>query len=137
MNAEQNNPVPRVLIADASRSNRVMLRKRLELHGYHCVTAETGNQVLCTLREFPSLMVLLDMRFSDMDGQQLIRQINRQMASQRPVIIAVTARTMAGDREKILECGCDAYIPKPIDMNKLITTMDEKMVTGDRQRLIA
>ena len=136
MNAEQNNPVPRVLIADASRSNRVMLRKRLERHGYHCVTAETGNQVLSTLREFPSLMVLLDMRFSDMDGQQLIRQINRQMASQRPVIIAVTARTMAGDREKILECGCDAYIPKPIDMNKLITTMDEKMVTGDRQRLI-
>lgn len=137
MNAELHNVSHQVLIADASRSNRVMLRKHLERQGYPCVTVETGSQVISTLRELPIQILLLDMRFPDMEGEQVIRQINRQLASKRPVIIAVTACTMAGDKQRILDCGCDAYVPKPVDVKHLISLMDDMMVSGDHRRLIA
>ncbi|HCD34367.1 MAG TPA: response regulator, partial [Phycisphaerales bacterium] len=122
---------------DASRSNRVMLRKRLQRKGYQCVTAETGQQVLSVLRELPIQIILMEIRFPDMDGWQLIRRIKRHPTGQHLAIIAVTACAMQGDREQLLAGGCDAYIPKPVILSDLLELLDNLMVNGDQRRLFA
>lgn len=127
-----------VLIADASRSNRVMLRRRLERLGYFCLSAETGSQVIGLLRETQIAVVLMDMKFPDYDGNHLIRRICRQPIARRPLIIAVTACTMPGDRQRSLECGCDGYIPKPVVLPQLIGLMHKLLQSDDDpQRRIA
>lgn len=126
-----------VLIADASRSNRVMLRKRLERYGYHCLTVETARQALDTLREVQVNALMLDMKFPDLDGWQLVKLVMRQPIGNRPLIIAVTACARPGDEQRLMDCGCDAYIPKPVNFALLIETLDRLVVTGDRRRLIA
>ncbi len=126
-----------ILIADASRSNRVMLRKWLERSGYHCQTVETGRQALDALREFPAQVLVLDMKFPDIEGWQVIRMLKRQPVGHRPMIVAVTACAMPGDEDRFLNCGCDAYLAKPVDLYRLTEVIDELVVSGDLRSLIA
>ncbi|MAX24411.1 MAG: hypothetical protein CMJ19_07890 [Phycisphaeraceae bacterium] len=126
-----------ILIADASRSNRVMLRKWLERSGYHCQTVETGQQALDALREFPAQVLLLDMKFPDIEGWHVIRMVKRQPLGHRPLIIAVTACAMPGDEARFLNWGCDAYLAKPVDLHRLTQVIDELVVSGDLRSLIA
>jgi CheY-like chemotaxis protein len=126
-----------ILIADASRSNRVMLRKWLERAGYNCQTVETGRQALDALREFPAQVLLLDMKFPDMEGWHVIRMVKRQPIGNRPLIIAVTACAMPGDEARFLNWGCDAYMAKPVDLHELAEVIDERFNSGDHRRMTA
>ncbi|MFG0249207.1 MAG: response regulator [Phycisphaeraceae bacterium JB051] len=126
-----------ILIADASRSNRVMLRKWLVRSGYECHTVETGRQALDALREFPAQVLLLDMKFPDIEGWQVIRMVKRQPLGHRPLIIAVTACAMPGDEARFMNWGCDAYLAKPVDLHRLSEVIEQLVASGDLQPQIA
>jgi CheY-like chemotaxis protein len=89
------------------------------------------------LRETQVSVLLMDMKFPDMDGFHLVRTIVRQPVMRRPVIIAVTACTMPGDKQMCYGSGCDGYVPKPVSLPILINTMDRLFKSDDRQRRIA
>ena len=64
-------------------------------------------------------MVLMDIKLPGINGLEATAEI-KKFRPHLP-IIAQTAYTLIGDREKALEAGCDEYISKPIDKEKLFS----------------
>lgn len=70
-------------------------------------------------------LILLDMALPKMDGFTVVRHIRKNEALSAVPVIAMTARIMKGDREKILEAGCDDFLAKPIDPKGVLKKIRE------------
>src|SRR5690606_31290599 len=87
-------------------------------------TANNGKEALDILRSNHGIvLVFMDIMMPELDGYDAIMEIrdNKQYAD-LPVI-AVTAKAMQGDRQRVLDVGASDYIAKPIDVNKLLSLL--------------
>jgi len=73
-------------------------------------------------------VVLMDMRMPVMDGYEAVAYL-RKYDYRRP-IIAVTALTSAGDRDKTLKAGCDDYVAKPVNHKAMIEMIKKHAGVG-------
>jgi two-component system cell cycle response regulator DivK len=111
----------KLLLVDDEEPNRDFLSRRLEKRGYQVVTAVDGiDACQKTAEERPDL-ILMDINMPGMDGLQATRQIRMTAPSASVPIIGLTALAMPGDRERVLEAGCNDYETKPIDFPSLLT----------------
>jgi two-component system cell cycle response regulator DivK len=69
-------------------------------------------------------LVLLDIQLPDISGFEVARRLKADVATQSIPILAVTAFAMRGDRERVLESGCDGYIAKPVNIVELLRTIE-------------
>jgi two-component system cell cycle response regulator DivK len=113
----------KVLIVDDDTRNIFALRAVLESKGFGCIVAYGGQEGIKKLEEQDIGVVLLDMMMPEMDGYETLGQIRQGSRHDVPVI-SVTAQAMVGDREKCLSAGANAYIAKPIDVDRLIILLD-------------
>jgi len=112
--------VKKILLVEDNEMNRDMLSRRLTKRGYAVVMAVDGAEGVAKSRsELPDL-VLMDMGLPVIDGWTATRQIKADPALARIPVIALTAETAEGDREKCLAAGCDDYDTKPVDLERLI-----------------
>lgn len=116
-------PGTRVLIADDNEDNRQIFRLVLEDAGAVINTVENGQEALDELESAqrkgnPYAMVLMDMNMPVLDGYEATRMYRKQ-GGQLPVV-ALTAFSMATDRDKCISAGCDGYLTKPIRPDVLI-----------------
>lgn len=114
----------KILIVDDDARNIFALRAVLKSRGYDCATASTAREGLQRLATGGVAVILLDMMMPEMDGYEMLSLI-RSSEHQRVPVIAVTAQAMVGDREKCLDAGADAYVSKPIDVDKLVLILEE------------
>src|SRR5689334_2749463 len=104
----------KILLVEDNAENWEMLSRRLSRRGYAIVVARDGQQAVdMALSERPDL-ILMDMNMPVLDGWEATRRIREAEATRCVPIIAVTAHGLAGDREKILEAGCDDHHAKPV-----------------------
>ncbi len=115
--------MPKILIVEDNEMNRDMLSRRLERRGFGVVIAVDGAQgVAMSKTELPDL-VLMDMSLPVMNGWEATRAIKADPTTQQMPVIALTAHSMPGDREKAMEAGCDDYDTKPVDLPRLLEKM--------------
>ena len=110
-----------VLVVEDKELNRKVARIVLESEGYEIFEATTAEETLQALNAKTPDLILMDIALpGGMDGEELTRQIKNDPRWHHVPILALTAAAMKGDRERILEAGCDDYISKPIDTRVLV-----------------
>jgi signal transduction histidine kinase len=114
----------KILIVEDVINNYELLETMLHRTRATIIWADTGEVALQFFNANPDLdLVLMDIKLPDIDGLEL----TRQMKANRPdlPIVAQTAFALSGDREKVLESGCDEYLAKPISRIKLLRVLSK------------
>ena len=112
----------KILIVEDDEGSALFLEMAVSIFSREVIKVTTGIDAIEACRKNPDIdLVLMDIKMPGMDGHEATRQI-RQFNS-GVVIIAQTAYAMIGDRGKAIESGCNDYITKPINKNKLADVM--------------
>ena len=108
-----------VLYIEDNAENRMLVKRVLEAEGYSVTEAVDGPSGLEIAAQIRPDIILLDICLPEMDGYDLARRFRSTPGLQQIPILAITAKVMKGDREETLAAGCDGYIQKPIDVDRL------------------
>ncbi|MBL1274987.1 MAG: response regulator [Ectothiorhodospiraceae bacterium] len=107
-----------ILVVDDNAQNLYLARYLLEQKGYTVSEARNGEDAVAVNQAEKPVLILMDIQMPGMDGLEATRCIKNQASA--PCVVALTARAMSGDRERILAAGCDGYIEKPIDPENFV-----------------
>lgn len=122
---QPDSPV-RVLIAEDNRMNMMLTQELLRDMNSNLVLIEAwdGQEAVDQFRKHLPEIVLMDINMPEKDGYQAareIRQIEQEGQRKRAPIIAITARTKTGEKERCLEAGMDMYLPKPLQEQSFVS----------------
>lgn len=104
-----------ILVVEDNPLNRDLLSDWLDMEGFSVVAAENLKQSFDVFEKKPPDAVLLDVQLGLEDGLSLARWVREDPRFRNTPIIAVTAHAMVTDHERVLQAGCNACVPKPID----------------------
>jgi len=111
-----------ILVVDDDIRNIYALSAALTGKGANILTAFNGIEALNTLENNSTIdIVLMDIMMPEMDGFEATQKIRENPKWKNLPIIALTAKAMKGDRDKILDAGASDYQSKPLDIQKLIS----------------
>jgi two-component system sensor histidine kinase/response regulator len=113
----------RVLLVEDNEINRQVAQELLEGFGLDVTTAENGQEAIALLQEAEFDGVLMDMQMPVMDGVTATREIRKDPHYLKLPIIALTANVMVSEQNEFLDAGITDYIGKPIDPDRLVTTL--------------
>jgi two-component system cell cycle response regulator DivK len=112
---------PMILHVEDNFENRVLIRRLLQSVNYQVIEAENAAEALTLVETIaPPNLILMDINMPDMDGYSLTSLIKEKTGYDAVPIVAITANVMRGDREKVLQAGCDGYIEKPINVDTFL-----------------
>jgi CheY-like chemotaxis protein len=119
-----------IMVAEDFDDTRAMLRRALQGNGYRVVEAANGLEAVELVRRGCPDLVLMDLNMPVMDGLEATERIRecRELCKD-VVILAITAHDTYGMKEAALESGCDGYITKPIDFDRLETILNRLLPT--------
>jgi signal transduction histidine kinase len=109
----------KILYIEDHPANRMLVRQVLEGAGFAVIEALDGLSGIQKAREERPDLILMDINLPGIDGHEAATRIKSLPELSDVPIVALTARVMAGDRERTLTAGCDGYIAKPIDVDIL------------------
>lgn len=124
----------RVLLAEDGLDNQRLISSILRRAGADVTVAADGSLAVAAVSQArdehrPFDMVVMDMQMPNMDGYEATAELRRQGFSLP--ILALTADALAGARQRCLDVGCDDYASKPIDRQRLVSTV--RRLLGTRQ----
>jgi PAS domain S-box-containing protein len=110
-----------ILLADDHEVNRKLLVALFARKGHKITTASSGQQALELMERQPFDLVLMDVQMPGMDGLTVTQAIRARegAGSRRTPIIALTAHSLEGDRERFLSAGMDGFVSKPFKFHEL------------------
>jgi GAF domain-containing protein/HPt (histidine-containing phosphotransfer) domain-containing protein len=123
----------RLLVVDDHPVNREVLVRQLRLFGLAADTAADGSEALAAWAPGRYAAVLADLHMPGMDGYELTRRLRAAEAERgtRTPVVAVTANAMRGEEERCLAAGMDAYLAKPVAIERLRATLERWLAIGD------
>ena len=127
----------RVLLAEDDRVNSMVGQRLLEKAGCSVMAVGSGARAIEALCQEEFAAVFMDVQMPDMDGVAATRSIREGLAGEKNrdiPIFALTAYTMAGDRERFMESGMDGYVPKPVEAEDILRALRTAVLKrhGDR-----
>ncbi len=116
-----------ILLAEDDSTNQDVEIRILNKLGYYPDVAQNGKEVLQMTEAKNYDLIFMDVQMPEIDGREVTRIIRKRNGHQ-PVIAAITANAMQGDKEECLVAGMDEYLAKPISFKK-ISELIEKCVS--------
>ena len=126
----------KVLVVDDHQLIRSGIKQLLEAAGDIQVVgeADSGEQALARVGELHPDVVLMDIHMPGLDGAEAFKRLRTSASANRLTpVIALTADSMHGDREKFLSKGFDGYVSKPIDERSLVTAITQILSLPDEK----
>ncbi|MEI6306074.1 MAG: ATP-binding protein, partial [Deltaproteobacteria bacterium] len=117
-----DGPRLRVLFAEDNPINTAFSKALCRKLGFEAMFVENGRNCLAALKQQPFDLVLMDIKMPVMSGEEALMEIRRgeQDSSSHQPVIALTAFSLRGDKERFLREGFDGYLSKPLEVNALI-----------------
>ena len=112
----------RILMAEDNAINQRVGKLILQRAGIAIDLVADGKEAVEAHQASPYDLILMDCQMPAMDGFEASRRI-RQMQSKQPIIVAVTANALVGERERCLEAGMDDYLSKPFQAEQLVAVV--------------
>ncbi|WP_281279856.1 PAS domain-containing hybrid sensor histidine kinase/response regulator [Cohnella pontilimi] len=126
-----------ILVAEDNKINQLVLLKMLERYGHQVQVAETGEQVVEAASAERLDMIFMDVHMPGMNGFEATAALREyHPPGDCPVIVAVTASALKGDREKCLEAGMDDYISKPINTRVIREVLEKHFPSTEISRAV-
>ena len=116
----------RVLLAEDTRANQILVAFALQKRGHSLEVVQNGQQALEAVNQGDFDVVLMDVQMPVMDGIDATRAI-RQLADPRKArvpIIAMTAQAFQGDADRCLAAGMNNYLSKPVVLRHMIEMVE-------------
>ncbi|MFA5011144.1 MAG: response regulator [Ignavibacteria bacterium] len=114
----------KILVAEDNMINRKLIHKILSQIGYESEHAVHGLEAIDKLNQKSYDIIFMDVQMPEMDGIEASKHIVKNWeVNERPVIIAMTANVMQGDKDKCINAGMDDYLSKPViieDVEKIL-----------------
>lgn len=118
----------KVLYVEDNPESRLLVRRILEAHGYEVLEAQDGLEAIRRAQQEQPDLILMDINIPGMDGFEVTTRLKSIPALRDVPIVALTASAvMEGDRERTLVAGCDGYLQKPVDVDRLPRQIAEFM----------
>jgi signal transduction histidine kinase/CheY-like chemotaxis protein len=117
-------PRRKVLVVDDKLPNRLVLCNLLEPLGFEMIEGTNGQEEIEKAREIQPDIILTDLVMHVKTGFEAVQEIRQMPELQRMVIIAVSASVFEKDKEKSLIVGCNAFLPKPVEADKLFALLE-------------
>ncbi|AUI67832.1 PAS domain S-box protein [Beggiatoa leptomitoformis] len=109
-----------ILIVDDTNSNREFLVCLLNNLGFNTVEANDGLEALTSVQAHSFDIMLIDLKMPYLDGESCVRQLRRQKNNAGLIIIGLSATVFTDTRENFMAAGCNDFLEKPINVNKLL-----------------
>jgi PAS domain S-box-containing protein len=124
-----------ILVAEDNPFNQAVMEDLLPRHGHTVRAAGDGRAALAALEQERFDLMLLDVHMPELDGFEVMAvQREREQGTGRHLpVIALTARSAAGERERCLQAGMDDYLVKPVRSADLFAAID-RVLPRDEQR---
>ncbi len=108
-----------VLLVEDTEDNRFMMRRLLEMSGYHVIEATNGEEAVRLADSERPDLILMDLSLPVIDGLAATRAIRKLAGCKDTPIVAVSAHDTSDFQGEALAAGCNSYITKPIDFSQL------------------
>ena len=123
----------RVLLAEDNEVNQLVAKELLESSGFCVDIADSGLVALSMAEQMEYAMVFMDIHMPEMDGIEAATRLRADTRYDHTPIIALTADSMVGDKEKSLAAGMNDHLPKPIDPYRLVEVASQWLVWREEQ----
>ena len=119
---------PRVLLAEDSHANQLIIRTYLLKAGMQVDIASDGKEALQQAKEFPYDLILMDVSMPEMDGIEATEILrNQQGLNSNTPVIMLTAHALPEIKERCAEAGATSFLTKPVSRDQLLTALHETL----------
>ena len=110
----------KILYIEDNEDNFYMLSNRLKRRGYELIGAPDGERGIAMAKSEAPALILMDLSLPVIDGWEATRRLKADGETRNIPVIALSAHSMAGDRDKALAAGCDEFDTKPVELPRLL-----------------
>ena len=114
-----------ILIVDDQPKNLKLLCDLLMVSGYTTIEATDGEKGVKLAKVSKPDLILMDIQMPEMDGLEATRILKADVTTSDIPILVLTSFAMKGDKERILQAGCDGYLSKPFNIKELLKQVAE------------
>jgi len=117
----------KIAIVDDKDVNRAVVTEVLAPLGFECAEATNGEEGFTIVQQFQPDVIITDLVMPVLDGFEMTRRLRQEPLLKNSVIIASSASVLKEDQFNSLEAGCDDFLPKPIQVEKLLLCLEKHL----------